>query len=135
VSYFYEAGIKLRPVREDIVRFQTSVCIFFLTLLFSIACAAQNLPTRPGLQIPPDKAETAEDDTQRQLAHDLAKKLNEQRQKALETDTDKLVKLTAELKEYVEKSNQNVLSLDVVRKAEEIEKLARSVKEKMKGAN
>jgi hypothetical protein len=117
------------------VRFQTIAFTILLTLLFSIACAAQNMPTRPGFQIPPDKAETTEDDTQRQLAHDLAKKLNEQRQKTLQTDTEKLVKLTAELKEYVEKSNQNVLSLDVIKKAEEIEKLARSVKEKMKGTN
>jgi hypothetical protein len=36
------------------------------------------------------------------------------------------------LKQYVDKSNENTLSLDVVRKAEEIEKLAHSVKEKMK---
>jgi hypothetical protein len=36
------------------------------------------------------------------------------------------------LKQYVDKSNENTLSLDVVKKAEEIEKLARSVKDKMK---
>jgi hypothetical protein len=33
----------------------------------------------------------------------------------------------------VDKSNENLLSLEVVRKAEEIEKLAHRVKEKMKG--
>jgi hypothetical protein len=33
----------------------------------------------------------------------------------------------------VDKSNENILSMDVVRKADEIEKLARSVKTKMKG--
>ena len=38
-------------------------------------------------------------------------------------------------KDYVDKSNENVLSLDVVKKAEEIEKLAHSVKDKMKGPN
>ena len=32
----------------------------------------------------------------------------------------------------VDKSNENTLSLDVLKKAEEIEKLAHSVKEKMK---
>ncbi len=37
--------------------------------------------------------------------------------------------------QYVDKSNENVLSLDVLKKAEAIEKLARSVKEKMKGYN
>ena len=40
----------------------------------------------------------------------------------------------AELKSQVDKSNKDTLSLDVVRKADEIEKLARSVKEKMKGS-
>jgi hypothetical protein len=33
----------------------------------------------------------------------------------------------------VDKSNEHTLSLDVVKKADEIEKLAKSVKEKMKG--
>jgi len=39
------------------------------------------------------------------------------------------------LKQYVDKSNENVLSLDVLKRAEAIEKLAHSVKEKMKGYN
>jgi hypothetical protein len=36
------------------------------------------------------------------------------------------------LKEYVDKSNENILSMDVIKKADEIEKFAHSVKEKMK---
>jgi hypothetical protein len=39
------------------------------------------------------------------------------------------------LKEYVDKTNEHVLSLEVLKKAEEIEKLAHSVKTKMKGNN
>jgi hypothetical protein len=39
------------------------------------------------------------------------------------------------LKSYVDKSDENVLSVDVVKKAEQIEKLAKSVKDKMKGPN
>ena len=65
----------------------------------------------------------------------MAKKANQERQVALKKDTDKLLKLSVELKTYVDKSDENVLSLDVVRKAEEIEKLAKSVKDKMKGPN
>jgi hypothetical protein len=34
----------------------------------------------------------------------------------------------------VDKSNEHTLSLDVIRKAEEIEKLAKQVKDKMKGS-
>ena len=67
------------------------------------------------------------------MRRELAKKLNQQRQETLKRDTDKLLKLTTELKQHVDNSNENLLSVDVVKRAEEIEKLARSVKEKMKG--
>lgn len=67
------------------------------------------------------------------MQREQAKKLNKERQEALKRDTDKLLKLSSELKQYVDKSNEHVLSLDVIKKAEEIEKLAHSVKEKMKG--
>jgi hypothetical protein len=66
------------------------------------------------------------------MERDLEKKANQERQAALKRDTEKLLKLATELKDYVDKTNENVLSFDVVKKAEEIEKLARSVKEKMK---
>jgi hypothetical protein len=56
-----------------------------------------------------------------------------ERQKRLEADTEKLVALTTALKAQVEESNKDVLSIDMIRKAEEIEKLARSVKERIKG--
>jgi len=69
------------------------------------------------------------------MARDMAKKANLERQAQLKTDTEKLLKLSQELKDYVDKSNENMLSLDVLRKAEEIEKLAKSVKDKMKGPN
>jgi hypothetical protein len=65
----------------------------------------------------------------------MQKKANEQRQAELKRDTDKLLKLSTELKEYVDKSNENVLSLDIIKKAEEIERLAHSVKTKMRGGN
>ena len=66
---------------------------------------------------------------------EMAKKANVERHTALRTDTDKLLKLATELKTYVEKSNEHVMSVDVIKKADEIEKLARSVKDKMKGPN
>jgi nitric oxide reductase activation protein len=55
------------------------------------------------------------------------------RQKRLVADTDKLLTLATQLKQDVDKSNKDVLSVDVVKKADEIEKLAHSVKERMKG--
>jgi hypothetical protein len=59
--------------------------------------------------------------------------LMSERQKRLVEDTDKLLALTTALKEQVDESNKDVLSLDMVKKAEQIEKLARSVKERIKG--
>jgi hypothetical protein len=56
-----------------------------------------------------------------------------ERQKRLVEDTDKLLALTTALKEQVNESDKNILSLDMVKKAEEIEKLAHSVKERIKG--
>jgi hypothetical protein len=109
----------------------------YLFLLFAIPSYAQSGTPRPpsGQRIDGTVAPSGEDESRERLAHDMAKKANLERQAALKIDTDKLFKLATELKNSVEKSNENVLSLDVVKKAEEIEKLARSVKEKMKGPN
>jgi hypothetical protein len=56
-----------------------------------------------------------------------------ERQKQLVADTNKLLALTTALKEQVDDSNKNVLSLDMIKKADQIEKLAHSVKERIKG--
>jgi len=58
---------------------------------------------------------------------------NNDRQKRLVADTDKLLALATDLKAQVDKSTKDTLSVDVIKKAEEIEKLAHSVKERMKG--
>ena len=55
-------------------------------------------------------------------------------QLALRRDTEKLLSLAEELKQNVDKTGPNILSMGVIKKAQEIEKLAKSVKEKMKQA-
>ncbi len=72
-------------------------------------------------------------DTAQEMAREMARRLDLDRQAHMKADSEKLLKLAAELKESVEKSNANILSVDIVKKAQEIEKLAHSVKEKMKG--
>lgn len=57
-----------------------------------------------------------------------------ERQIALRRDTEKLLFLAEELKQDVDKTGPNILSMDVIKKAQEIEKLAKSVKDKMKEA-
>lgn len=68
------------------------------------------------------------------LEEDQAKMRNLERQKQLVLDTQKLLALANQLKADVDKSSKDTMSLDVIRKADEIEKLAHSVKEKMKGS-
>lgn len=84
-------------------------------------------PTLPGG--PPGNDD---DPMVRHMTEALAKSHNIQRQQQLVADTTKLLQLATELKAEVDKSNKDTLSLGVVKKAEEIEKLAKSVKEKMR---
>jgi len=73
-------------------------------------------------------------DPHQQLAQSMAKNIFVERQIALRRDTEKLLALAEELKQNVDKTSPNILSIDVVKKAQEIEKLAKSVKDKMKEA-
>ncbi len=107
------------------------ITMSLLLLVLSEGVAALSQSARP--QFPTGQPQPEQDEQHLRLAREQAKRLNQQRQDALKRDTEKLVKLSNELKQYVDKSNQNMLSLDVIKKAEEIEKLARSVKEKIKG--
>jgi TolA-binding protein len=77
----------------------------------------------------------AEDPWSQQQKREMVKKQNLQRQQDIKKDTDQLLDLATELKQYVDKTNENIISLDVIKKAEQIEKLAHAVKEKMKGSN
>ncbi len=63
----------------------------------------------------------------------MVKKANLQRQEEIRKDSEKLLELATELKQEVDRSSKDTLSLDVIKKAEQIEKLAKTVKEKMKG--
>lgn len=56
----------------------------------------------------------------------------EARQTQFLADSQKLYQLAQELKAEVAKSNKNTLSIAVTKKAEEIEKLAKSLKERMR---
>lgn len=109
---------------------------FFLLLLLLFAFPGYSVPQNKTVPVPLPGA-APQDDTgpaiPEHIQKEIEKKANTQRQADLKRDTEKLLKLSTELKEYVDKSNENVLSIEVVTKAEEIEKLAHSVKMKMRG--
>ena len=104
-------------------------------LLLVVPCVAQTTRQSSSQQNDQNLPMTDEDEARARITHDMEKKAAKERIAALKTDTDKLLKLSIELKAYVDKSDENVLSLDVIKKADEIEKLAKSVKDKMKGPN
>lgn len=102
-----------------------------MVLAMSLLSSAQNVPPSG---LPPITNQTGPDHGQQsRIEREMAKKAAKERQAAIKRDTDKLLELATQLKESVDKSSEDTLSLDVVKKAEEIEKLARSVKDKMKG--
>jgi methionyl-tRNA synthetase len=105
------------------------LCLVFLVTLPSMAQSTIPYPQNPSLPQNPSR----EDESRAKIEREMAKKANQMRQADLKRDTEKLFRLATELKEYVDKTNESMLSVNVVKKAEEIEKLAHSVKEKMKG--
>ena len=80
------------------------------------------------------QVESRQDPAQKEMQDRMTREANKKRQQDIRDDTDKLFQLATELKAAVDKSNENLLSLEVVRKADEVEKLAKKVKEKMKDA-
>ena len=57
--------------------------------------------------------------------------LNNERQKEMVSDTNKLLKLAQELNDEIAAKNAGTLTFDQLHKIAQIEKLARGVKEKM----
>lgn len=86
-----------------------------------------DVATRPG------RDDRDKDPNIERMQEQAAKNRNTDRQKRLVADTEKLLSLATELKQDVDKTDKNTLSVDVIKKADEIEKLAHSVKERMKG--
>ena len=65
------------------------------------------------------------------MAERRIRALNNERQKQIVADTDKLLKLARELNDEVAKANTGTLTMDELRKIADIEKLARNVRQKM----
>jgi len=129
---------------EVAVPLRLSGCLLFLFLLVlgavwaapGIAQSRQaGTPVVPSPRGDATSPTSDDEDQHARIAHDMEKKAAKDRVAALKIDADKLLKLSVELKTYADKSDENVLSLDVIKKAEEIEKLAHSVRDKMKGPN
>lgn len=120
-----QAGSPSHPFRARVLM----VALLAGSALYGMA--QRSRPTVPDSQQP--SGATPNDVWEEQQRKEMEKQANLQRQADIKKDTEKLLELATELKQYVDKSSENTLSLDVVKKAEQIEKLAKQVKEKMKG--
>ncbi len=105
-----------------------------ILLAFALAAALPSVSQNPPMHLPDVPRTSPENEPRLRMEREMAKKANLERQADLKRDTEKLLALAKELKESVDKTNEGMLSVDVVKKAEEIEKLAHSVKDKMKGS-
>ncbi len=107
--------------------------ILFFTVL--LAVAGLKLPAVYAFLAPqshPGQPPPGMGPLEREMAERRAREANKQRQEEIRTETQKLFQLATELKAAVEKTDEHMLSLEVVRKADEVEKLAKKVKEKMR---
>jgi hypothetical protein len=122
-------------------RFARNLRLIGLALLGAVALftgavdAGQQNPDKPYLMPEanrlPDKNDQMKLNEQQEKQQDF-EAANTVRKKQISEDSAKLLTLAMALKAEVDKTNKDTLSLNVIRKADEIEKLAKSVKEKMK---
>jgi hypothetical protein len=103
----------------------------------TIGTPLNNPPPRPtGVLLPeanrpPDANAQMEMREQKNKTQNFAA-ANAERKRQISDDSARLLKLAADLLAEVDKTSKDTLSINVIRKADEIERLAHNVKEKMK---
>jgi hypothetical protein len=103
-------------------------CVFLLASVFLLWGQDFALQQRQrSTQWPPPPERPEEPDAPALKA--ILKSQHEQTKK----DVEKLLELATELKAEMDKTNSEILSLQLIRKAEEIEKLARKIQKRVKG--
>ena len=123
-------------------KMQLFCLMFFLLLLvlmpakriYAQSTAAEPTQTenKPGTGQAPANPEAKTDPSAAGKTETAAPMTSEETRHAqLAADTRRLFQLAAELRAEVAKTNKDTLSLTVVKKAEEVEKLAKSIKERM----
>ncbi len=109
--------------------------LLFVTVIFLPLAGAspQQSPMGPPAGQIEQQQRREEPSISPEIERKMAKERTKERYQSLKRDSEKLLELATELKQYVDKSGENVLSMDVIKKCDEIEKLSKSVRTKMKG--
>jgi len=130
---------RCRPRRLAAATISALPLTFLLALPLALQCGAQNasgtqhgtlnsLPQTTGLPVNGSNDIPTGDPIQYER---LLRALNADRQKALVSDTNKLLRLANELNSEIARSNTDTLTPSQLHKMAEIEKLAHNVKDKM----
>ena len=110
---------------------------FWFVLFYALPCAGQSQPPQGQ---PPNPGQLSQHIGRSQIDYGEAppieeekrlRILNAERQKSMVSDAQKLLKLANELNTEIAQANSDTVTPAQLRKVAEIEKLARSVKEKM----
>jgi len=111
------------------------VCVAFL-IAGSISLAAAQQPAQQSAQGSAAQAPVTQAPATADKTADISKPTAPQtpQQKQLADDTAKLLTLANELKAELDKSTKDTLSLSVIKKAEQVEKLAHKVRDEMKAS-
>jgi hypothetical protein len=132
-------GIKKNAIPQNRRWMRTVICLFAGAFLVTAVDRGQQpppgSPDRPYLL--PEANHPMDANQKMELQVQQQKKANYQaanaeRKRQLTDDSVHLLKLANELKAEVDKTDKDTLSISVIRKADEIERLAHVVKEKMK---
>ena len=113
-----------------------------LAVALSVVFAASTgLAQRPGATNPPaatshnahgdQQAPTEDNSDESAMSKQMKAGRDAMRHKLLIEKTHQLLQLTDELRTEVDKTDQNIMSLEVVKKSKEIEKLAKSIHDLM----
>jgi len=123
--------VRIPAVRVFDASIPALVC---LLLCAPIAARAQksSLPSEPAIPGVSSNPAPEPDPSMRRMTAQMAFRRNAERQKQIVAQTAHLLELAQKLNDEVSKSNKDELSVSVVKEAEEIEKLAKSIKDKMR---
>jgi hypothetical protein len=130
-------GVALEsPVPELPSKASWSRSLAALAFVAAFTCVAQDAgsPTaaRPEQSNMATQADAKVEKSEKPSAQTQVELVTAMRRKQIADDSTRLLNMAIALKAEVDKTTKDTLSINVIRKADEIEKLARSVREKMK---
>jgi hypothetical protein len=113
---------------------QKSFLLILLVITLFLGLTAQPVRAQNPLPKMPNPASAQSSDSDASQPPTADKKLLESNDKDMKKKVQQLYDLVSQLKEQVDKTDSSkVLNLDLVKKAEEIEKLAHDIKNRSKG--